>query len=344
METELFDFHLPPNLIAQVPSRRRDASKLLVLDRKTPGFRDCRFSQIGEFLTEGDVLVINDTRVFKARLIGARASGGRIEVFLLKPTHENSLQWYALVSPGRRVRPGEQIYFGRMAGLQLISFESGTWTVAFETKACQRKIISEYGHVPLPPYIKRKDIPKDINRYQTVYASRSKSMAVAAPTAGFHFTHRLLQGLIKEGVRVAAVTLHVGPGTFKPIKSSQIEGHTVDPEYAELNGESAQIINEAKANGKRIFAVGTTSVRTLESAPMINGRINPFAGEVSLYIKPGFAFRVVDCLITNFHLPKSSLLVLVSAMAGRENVLAAYRYAIENRYLFYSYGDSMLIL
>ncbi|RKX27690.1 MAG: tRNA preQ1(34) S-adenosylmethionine ribosyltransferase-isomerase QueA, partial [Candidatus Zixiibacteriota bacterium] len=252
--------------------------------------------------------------------------------------------WYAFVNPSRRVKEGEEIQFGGLSLLLKTDVGGGKWIVRFQSKTQLDKIISHYGHVPLPHYIKRDDKPSDLRRYQTVFADATKMGAVAAPTAGFHFTRPLLRSLQGRGVRFVELTLHVGPGTYKPVKVNEIEDHTVDPEFAELTPDSADVLNRVRNEGRDIFAVGTTSVRTLESAPIIDGVIMPFTGMVDLYIKPGFQFKVIDHLITNFHLPKSSLLILVSALAGRERILDAYREAIQQRLRFYSYGDAMLII
>jgi S-adenosylmethionine:tRNA ribosyltransferase-isomerase len=347
MDVRLFDFPLPVELIAQQPPRRRSDSRLLVLDRKSGERRHARFPAILEYLNPGDGLVVNNTKVFKARLSGQRKTGGKIEVFLVRPESGVSLgdPWQALVSPSRRLREGEEIIFDRDHSVKLAThIDDGRWIVDFGSASERNTIISRFGHVPLPPYISRTDGALDQRRYQTIFADPSRSLAVAAPTAGLHFTKSLLSEIKKRGVTVIELTLHVGPGTFKPIKTERIEDHRVDPEFAELSAIAADDLNRVRKNGGKIIAVGTTSVRTLEAAPITGGVIAPFAGLVDLFIRPGFEFKVVDRLVTNFHLPQSSLLVLVAAFAGRERVLEAYREAVEQKYRFYSYGDAMLIL
>jgi S-adenosylmethionine:tRNA ribosyltransferase-isomerase len=345
VDLSLFDYHLPPELIAQFPNRRRDRSRLLVLNRATGTIDHRRFGDIVHYIRGGDALVVNNTKVFKARLLGHRMTGGKVEVFLVRPFDDGGLSWNALVTPSRRVKEGEHIIFDERNRVLLSEdIGGGFWRVEFSSKSQQKRIIAHYGHVPLPPYIGREDQPSDIRRYQTVFADAEKVGAVAAPTAGFHFTGKLLNELTKKRVKKIELTLHVGPGTFKPIKTASIEDHTVDPEFAEFSRGAAKSLNSVREHGGRVIAVGTTSVRTLESAAVEEGRLQPFAGMVNLYIRPGHKFRVVDRLITNFHLPKSSLLVLVSAFAGRELILKAYREAIDRGYRFYSYGDAMLIL
>ncbi len=346
MDVSLFDYHLPRELIAQFPSRQRDESRLLILDRATGQMTLGRFEQVLDYFHEGDALVVNDTRVFKARLYGKRLSGGSVEVFLVRKLEEGTPEkWEAMARPSRRLREGEVVIFSPDYSATLVSDQrNGRWTVAFESAEAREQIIERFGHVPLPQYIGRPDQPSDIQRYQTVYAHPDKSGAVAAPTAGFHFTSELLERVAQKGVEFLRLTLHVGPGTFKPITAEDINDHTVDPEYAEISPSVAAKLNAVRERGNAVYVVGTTGVRTLEAAPILEGQIQPFAGMVDLYIKPGYRFRMVDHLITNFHLPKSSLLVLVSAYAGRERIIEAYRKAIAERFRFYSYGDAMLIL
>jgi S-adenosylmethionine:tRNA ribosyltransferase-isomerase len=345
VDVALFDYHLPGELIAQFPLRRRQRSRLLILDRSRRHLAHARFSEIPAYFAEGDVLVVNNTKVFKARLIGRRATGARVEILLVRKPTASEEVWQAMVTPSRRVREGEAILFeDRLSALLSRDLGGGYWRVVFSSRTALRRILARHGHVPLPPYISRNDQPSDIRRYQTVYARSDRVGAVAAPTAGFHFTRPLLAELAARGIRIAELTLHVGPGTFKPITAADIAAHTVDPEYAELSAPAAVTINRARDEGKSVFVVGTTSVRTLEAAPVRDGHLEPFTGMIDLYIKPGHRFRWVDHLITNFHLPRSSLLVLVSALAGRERILEAYREAVAHRYRFYSYGDAMLIL
>ncbi|HOP07093.1 MAG TPA: tRNA preQ1(34) S-adenosylmethionine ribosyltransferase-isomerase QueA [candidate division Zixibacteria bacterium] len=345
MKIELFDYDLPPELIAQYPSRKRDQSRLLVLNRATGKTEITHFNAVVDFLQPGDGLVVNRTKVFKARLNGRRATGARVELFLVRPDATGDpLEWLALVSPSRRVKPGESVLFDEDRVELIEYYGDGRWRVRFRSDSSRRRIISRCGHVPLPHYIRRDDLPTDIRRYQTVFADAERVGAVAAPTAGFHFTRPLLKKLETKRIERIEICLHVGPGTFKPVSVDRIEDHTVDPEMAELDISAAKAINKVRERGGKIWAVGTTSVRTLESAPIKNGKIQPFEGMVDLYIRPGHEFRVVDHLITNFHLPKSSLIILVAAFAGRERVLEAYREAVAAQMRFYSYGDAMLIL
>jgi len=353
MDVSLFDYYLPPELIAQFPACRRDTSRLMVLDRATNKTDIFPFRYILHYLKKGDALVVNTTKVFKARLFGRRATGARVEIFLIHPMSsatkrtsrmKPACRWEAFVSPSRRVKEDERILFDSLGVLLQKDLGGGKWEVVFDSQSQCDTIISRFGHVPLPHYIKREDQPRDIRRYQTIFADKTKVGAVAAPTAGFHFTKSLLQTVKERGVKIIEVCLHVGPGTFKPVKVDNINDHIVDPEFAELSAKAALSLSEIKAKGGEVFAVGTTTVRTLESAKIINSEIQPFSKMVDLYIKPGFQFNVVDHLVTNFHLPKSSLLILVSAFAGRERILSAYEEAIENRLRFYSYGDAMLIL
>lgn len=346
METSLFDYHLPPHLIAQEPPAKRGMSRLMVVDRNSGAISHHKFSEITDYIAQGDGLVVNNTKVFKARLWGNRATGARVEVFLVRSLPEsNGAVWDALVSPSRKVKVGEKILFGEAGSVELLEeFGDGKWRVGFSSRSACRKVIAGAGHIPLPHYIDREDTPTDVQRYQTIFADAEKEGAVAAPTAGFHFSQGITDSLIERGVKLIQLTLHVGPGTFKPVKAEKIEDHAVDPEYAELTAEAAQQLNQIWRAGGKVWVVGTTSVRTLESAGRTEAGIKPFAGQVSLYIRPGFRFTVTDHLLTNFHLPKSSLLILVSAFAGRELILKAYREAIANEYRFYSYGDAMLIL
>jgi S-adenosylmethionine:tRNA ribosyltransferase-isomerase len=346
MKLALFDYHLPKELIAQYPSRRRDQSRLMVLDRATREINHRKFRNIAEYLRRGDALVINNTKVFKARLMGRRSTGGQVEVFLIRRLDDDSAErWEALAQPSRRLDEGERIHFDGSYGIDLVkNLGDGRWEVRFDSSRNRQHIVARFGHVPLPQYISRSDQPTDLRRYQTVFAKAEQTGAVAAPTAGFHLTRGLLSRITGIGVKVCEITLHVGPGTFKPITADNIEEHTVDPEFAQISESVAETLNRVRISGGRVFAVGTTSVRTLESASVRDGEIIPFSGMVDTYIQPGHDFRMVDHLITNFHLPKSSLLVLVSAFAGREQILKAYAEAIRERYRFYSYGDAMLLL
>lgn len=346
MKLSLFDYDLPRKLIAQYPTRRRDQSRLLVLDRSTGELAHRRFSDIVNYLRPGDALVVNNTKVFKARLFGKRATGGKVELFLVRPIDDNLAEaWEALAYPSRRLKEGEFISFPDTGQVVLeADLTGGRWRVVFSSRTARERIISRHGHVPLPKYVNRDVVPTDVRRYQTVFSRKDKTGAVAAPTAGFHFTHKLLDEIAASGVKVCEITLHVGPGTFKPITTATIEDHLIDQEYAELSESIAATLNRVRREGGRIFAVGTTSVRTLESARIVNDHIQSLAEMVKLYIQPGHEFHLVDHLITNFHIPKSSLLVLVSAFAGREKILETYAEAVGREYRFYSYGDAMLIL
>lgn len=345
MDISQFDYSLPEHLIAQFPIRRRDQSRLLILDRASGQREYGKFDDVLRFISSGDVLVVNDTRVFKARLLGQRTESGGVEILLVRLVDDSDGEiWEAMARPSRRLKRGQSVKFGSVAAELLKDKGEGRWLVRFANRSQRRTAVSRFGHVPLPPYISRDDQPSDVRRYQTLFADSSKTGAVAAPTAGFHFTKGLLKRLSERKVVVVKVTLHVGPGTFRPIQGDTIDNHAVDAEWAELTPFAAEQINRAREKGRVLFAVGTTAVRTLESANITTGEIQPFAGMVNLYIKPGHKFRTVDHLITNFHLPRSSLLVLVSAFAGRDRIMAAYRDAIEREYRFYSYGDAMLIL
>lgn len=350
MDINLFDYHLPEELIAQFPARDRDQSKLLIVNRATQQIEQADFSQVINYINPGDCLIVNNTKVFKARLFGNRVTGAEVEIFLVRRKEKDSLIWEALAQPSRRLKEGEQIHFHKSCHTDRLSLTlgkylgDGRWEVIFSSKLSEEKIIDRYGHVPLPQYIKRPDEPTDINRYQTIFADDLQQGAVAAPTAGFHFTDTIIEQLNQKGVSIGEVTLHVGPGTFKPVTADKIEDHIVDPEFAVLPQKTADLINQTRANGGKVIAVGTTSTRTLESADFVDNQNQPLSRMVDLYIKPGYQFKIVDRLITNFHLPKSSLLILVSTFAERELILKAYARAIENKFRFYSYGDAMLIL
>lgn len=360
MDVTDFDFALPDDLIAQTPPARRTDARLLVLDRTSTLLTHTTFDRIGDFLRRGDLLVVNDTRVFPARLLGRRVpSGGAVECLLLAPTADpqtppddgrpGGVCWDALVHPGQKLKPGARMTFDRgtvhLHGEILSRHFHGRRLVRLWTDDGRpvADAIDAIGHVPLPPYIARADEPADLERYQTVYA-RSRG-SVAAPTAGLHFTPELLDALAAQGVERIAVTLHVGYGTFKPVRVSRVEDHVVDPEHLCASPAAAAALTRARQAGRRIVAVGTTTTRALESLHVDeDGRVEPYEGGTRLFIRPGHRFRLVDALITNFHLPHSSLLMLVSALAGRERVLDAYQEAVARRYRFYSYGDAMLVL
>jgi S-adenosylmethionine:tRNA ribosyltransferase-isomerase len=339
-----FDYELPPELIAQEPLPERDASRLLVLDRRSGEMSHRAFAELPDLLAVGDLLVVNRSRVIPARLLGRRAKGGEAEILLVRDRGEG--RWEAMVRPGRHLRPGQRVTIDEDLSVMVESEsldESGRRQVRLLSK--RRDIeaaVERCGHTPLPPYIRRPDRPADRERYQTVYAREGGS--VAAPTAGLHFTEALLTRLREKGVERAEVVLHVGPGTFQPVKAARVEDHRVAPEAYAVPRETAVAVESARARGGRVVAVGTTTVRTLESAAGSDGTVAAGEGETSLVIVPGHRFRALDALLTNFHLPRSSLLLLVAAFAGREAVLRAYAEAVRLRYRFYSYGDAMLII
>ncbi|MGE3887504.1 MAG: tRNA preQ1(34) S-adenosylmethionine ribosyltransferase-isomerase QueA [Vicinamibacterales bacterium] len=344
-----FDFDLPPELIAQEPPTERGASRLLRLGRHDGRISHHRFSDLPDLLTPGDLLVVNDTRVFPARLIGQRLpGGGAAECFLVRPGAVPDT-WEALVHPGQRLKPGSRMVFerdGHRIDAEVISRHfHGRRLVRLQAPGGTRvwDAIHKVGHMPLPPYVKREDTPADRERYQTVYARTEGS--IAAPTAGLHFTQAIFDALRERGIERTAITLHVGYGTFQPVRVDNLDEHRMEAERFDVSAEAATALTRARAENRRIVAVGTTTTRTLESLALSrDGSVPPQSGETALFIRPGHAFRLVSALITNFHLPRSSLLMLVSALGGREHVLAAYREAIAARYRFYSYGDAMLIL
>jgi S-adenosylmethionine:tRNA ribosyltransferase-isomerase len=351
MQISEYDYNLPEDLIAQQPLEDRSAARMLVVERATGFFQDRKFSELPSLLTDSDVLVLNNTRVFPARLFGEKeGTGARIEVFLIKQTGADV--WETLVRPARRLRIGDRVVLGggKLAAELLKKNGDGSCVMAFSAAADFFEMLEEIGKTPLPPYIKRKETPGEIpqkpdgdrDRYQTIYA-RERG-AIAAPTAGLHFTPQILTDIRQKGVEVIEVTLHVGYGTFEPVRSQNLSQHSVAPELAEITPEAAAALNKAKDQGRRIVAVGTTTTRALESFADENGRLRDGKAEVELTIVPGYEFRFIDALLTNFHLPQSSLLVLVSTFMGKEPVLRAYRHAVEASYRFYSYGDCMLII
>ncbi len=340
MKKSDFTYGLPEELIAQHPAEKRDMSRLLVLDSKSGDIEHRYFHDILEYLNKGDCLVLNDTRVIPARLLGERTdTGGKMEFVLLKRLQDDD--WEVLVKPGRRALPGRQFTFGKgRLDSEVIGIAGdGNRVVRFSYSGIFEEVLEEVGIVPLPPYITAEQ--DDLERYQTVY-SKNKGSA-AAPTAGLHFTDELLREISNKGVSIAKVTLHVGLGTFRPVKTENITDHVMHSEYYEINEETADKINRSKMNGGRIISVGTTSTRVVESVANKNGYLKATAGETDIFIYPGYKFKAVDALITNFHLPESTLLMLVSALAGRENILKAYREAVSEKYRFFSFGDAMFI-
>ncbi len=364
MQVSEFDFPLDESLIAQEPLADRSASRLLRLERKSGRFDDLRFVQFPSLLRSGDLLVINNSRVFPARLLGRRGGlhsqpvsprnpaakeflRGRVEVLL---THQlGPLEWQTLVRPGRKLGVGERISFGENENNNALEAEIigrgefGERTLRFSPVPDFFAVVEKLGHVPLPPYISRLDRPGDRERYQTVYARPEERGSVAAPTAGLHFTPQILAEIRDRGIEVAEITLHVGLGTFQPVHAEQVEAHKMHRESFHISEAAAHQVNRALEERRRIVAVGTTTVRTLEYSACATGRISPGAGEADIFIYPGFQFRVIGALLTNFHLPKSTLLMLVSAFAGKENILRAYEHAVKDRYRFFSYGDCMFI-
>ncbi|MCL6612292.1 MAG: tRNA preQ1(34) S-adenosylmethionine ribosyltransferase-isomerase QueA [Peptococcaceae bacterium] len=342
MKVSDFDFDLPGHLIAQDPLPRRDESRLLVVRREGEEFEHRKFTDILDYLRPGDVLVVNNTRVIPARLMGEKeGTGGQVEVLLLKKIEEGL--WETLVKPGRRARPGTVLTFGEglLRGAIIDNTRVGGRVIRFESPVSFEEALDRAGRMPLPPYIKK--YPADPGRYQTVYAQREGS--VAAPTAGLHFTGELLDRIRNAGVKVAAVLLHVGLGTFRPVTVRNVEDHHMHEEYFEISRETAEAVNQAAQSPEgRVIAVGTTTVRCLEANAVSPGRIEAGSGFTDIFIYPGYKFKVVEGMVTNFHLPRSTLIMMVSAFAGREKILRAYREAVDRRYRFYSFGDAMLLL
>lgn len=341
MKTSDFFYDLPEELIAQDPLEDRTASRLLVLNRETGAIEHKIFSDVIDYLNEGDCLVINNTRVIPARLIGEKeGTGGKVEVLLLK-RRANDV-WETLVKPGKKLRPGARVTFGdgRLKAEILEIAEEGNRLVRFYYEGIFEEILDSLGEMPLPPYITHKLEDKEM--YQTVYAKYDGS--AAAPTAGLHFTKELLSKIEEKGIKIASITLHVGLGTFRPVKVDDVNHHHMHTEWYEVNAEAADIINETKRNGGRVVCVGTTSCRTIESVADENGYMKAKTGETDIFIYPGYKFKVMDGLITNFHLPESTLVMLVSAFAGKENVLSAYETAVKEKYRFFSFGDAMILI
>ncbi|BDG80900.1 MULTISPECIES: tRNA preQ1(34) S-adenosylmethionine ribosyltransferase-isomerase QueA [Bacillus] len=342
MKVDLFDFELPERLIAQVPLEQRDASRLMVLDKHTGELTDSSFKQIISFFKEGDCLVLNNTRVLPARLFGTKEdTGAKVELLLLK--QEAGDRWETLVKPAKRVKKGTVVTFGdgRLKAVCTEELEHGGRKVEFQYDGIFYEVLESLGEMPLPPYIKEQ--LDDRERYQTVFSKEIGS--AAAPTAGLHFTEDILEQLKDKGVQIEFITLHVGLGTFRPVSADEVEEHNMHAEFYQMSEETAAALNSVREKGGRIVSVGTTSTRTLETiAGEHDGRFKASSGWTSIFIYPGYEFKAIDGMITNFHLPKSSLIMLVSALAGRENVLRAYNHAVEEEYRFFSFGDAMLII
>lgn len=334
-----FYFDLPEELIAQTPLERRDSSRLLHLDKVTGALEHRHFYELLDYLREGDCMVFNDSRVLPARLIGARPTGGSVELVLLRDLGEG--RWECLSRPGRKTRPGTEILFGNgelKATVESVA-EGGNRIVRFDYEGIFLEVLERLGKMPLPPYIKEE--LQDSERYQTVYSREIGS--AAAPTAGLHFTRELMEKIAAKGVKLCYVTLHVGLGTFRPVKAEEIEDHEMHSEFCIIPEETARIVSETKKKGGRVIAVGTTSCRTLESFAREDGSLPAASGWTNIFIYPGYTFKCIDALVTNFHLPESTLIMLVSALAGREHVLHAYEEAVKERYRFFSFGDAMFI-
>ncbi len=338
-----FDYQLPDELIAQEPLEKRENSKMLFVHRQTQSWQDKHFYDFPEFLKKDDVIVLNNTKVFPARLLGVSETGASMEIFLVKEIEKDI--WETLARPARRLKIGKKVFFGEKLIAQVLEkTEAGRCLVKFETVGNFDEILDEVGKTPLPPYIKREkdSIDKDRERYQTVFASRRG--AIAAPTAGLHFTPQIIEKIKNIGVRIVEITLHVGYGTFEPVRVLDLSEHRVMPEQCEISVETANILNQARANKRRIIAIGTTATRALESSVSDQGLLLAGNRLANLTITPSHKFRIIDGLLTNFHLPQSSLLVLVSTFGGHELIMEAYRHAVASHYRFYSYGDCMLII
>jgi len=336
MLTSSFSYNLPKELIAQSPAKPRDHSRLMVLDKKSGKIEHHNFFELPNLLKKGDVLIFNNSKVFKARLIGKKETGGKVEVFLHRPLTDN--KWEVLIK-GRNIKKDDIITLSKNLVATIKNNKNEIFIVAFNKSGLTlQKIIDKIGHVPLPPYIKKSS---RLNQYQTIYAKTRGS--VAAPTAGLHFTKRILSLLKKKDIQIEYITLHVGLGTFQPIKTNEIEDHKIHSELATINKQTAKRLNKAKKEGKRIIAVGTTSVRTLEAFSNFKGDVSFGIQDINLFITPGYKFKFIDSMITNFHLPESSLLVLISALSDKKKILQAYKTAVKKKYRFYSFGDSMFI-
>ena len=342
MRIEEFNYTLPPSLIAQYPSPQRGESCLMIVHRRRGVIEHRAFRDLSDYLNPGDLLVINNTRVLPARLIGKKETGGKVEMLLIPPRDGTIGEWEVMIKGSGKVRPGARIQFGQELYGEVKEVKDGKGRICFSSQGEVVDLLQKVGRIPLPPYIKREDEPLDRDRYQTVFAEREGS--IAAPTAGLHFTKTLLQSLRNQGVTIALITLHVGLGTFVPVKTRNVEDHKMEAEWVEIPEQVGQEIHLTRARGGRVIAVGTTTTRALESFSNGNGGVKCGKGRTSLFIYPLYRFRVIDGLITNFHLPKSTLIMLVSAFAGKDLLAKAYQEAIERKYRFYSYGDAMLIL
>ena len=339
MKKSDFYFDLPEELIAQTPLQQRDSSRLLLLDKNSGELVHRHFYELPEFLQGGDCLILNDSRVLPARLLGSRMTGGSVELVLLRDLGDG--RWECLSRPGKKTRPGTELNFGDgelTATVEEVT-DGGNRIVRFHYEGIFLEVLERLGKMPLPPYIKEE--LKDSERYQTVYSRELGS--AAAPTAGLHFTKELLQQIADRGVKIGYVTLHVGLGTFRPVKEEEIEDHAMHSEFCMIPEETSRLVNETKQNGRRVIAVGTTSCRTLESFAHEDGTLPAASGWTNIFIYPGYRFKCIDALVTNFHLPESTLIMLVSALAGREHVLNAYETAVKERYRFFSFGDAMFI-
>jgi S-adenosylmethionine:tRNA ribosyltransferase-isomerase len=342
MRTEEFDYPLPPSLIAQYPSPQRGETSLMVLHRRNGLIEHRIFQDILQYFNPGDLLVMNNTRVLPARLIGNKETGGRVEILLIPSWNGTRGVWEALIKSSGKVKQGMRIQFEQGFEVEVEEVKDGKGKIRFQWQGEVVETLKKIGHIPLPPYIKREDEPFDRDRYQTVFAERDGS--IASPTAGLHFTHSMFQSLKENNVRTTTITLHIGIGTFAPVKALDIENHQMEAEWIEISEETAKEIEDTKTRGGKVIAVGTTTTRALESFHNGKGGVRPGKGMTSLFIYPPYRFQVMDGLVTNFHLPKSTLIMLVSAFSGKDLLMRAYHEAINRKYRFYSYGDAMLIL
>lgn len=342
MKIDEFDYTLPKSLIAQYPLPKRDESLLMVINRKTGSIEHAKFREIIKYLNPGDLLVVNNSKVLPARLIGKTEKGANVELLVTLKKNEGCQEVEVLIKNSKRIKAGTIVYIGDDVYAEIKEVNCGKGKVLFPQSESILDILKRFGHTPLPPYIKRMDEALDKDRYQTIFAERNGS--IAAPTAGLHFSKELLKEIKENGIKLVKITLHVGVGTFAPLKSENIEDHKMEAEWAEITEDVAEVINETKQNGSRVISVGTSTTRVLESFVDHNGNVKPGNDLTSIFIYPPFHFRVIDGLITNFHLPKSTPLLLVSAFTGKDLIFRAYKEAIEKGYRFYSYGDAMLIL